>query len=493
MKRDAQQTAKLSKAEYKRLAEALRVKLVNAQYDLKDENTSVIILLAGNDLPGCEEFIDVLQEWVDVRYVDTRAFRLPTEEEQQHPPMWRYWQAMPRNGRIAVFYGAWIMNLVLEVEQKKIAEGELEKRLLRLSGLENLLLHDNRKVLKIWLHASEDDLKKRLKKYRKNPDSELYVGQNFEFIYKLYKRSQPVIEKLHHLLNDEIAWQWVDGSDKRTRNITIAQRILALLESDAKPANASSATKLFRPARQNYLGKVDVNSNIENKVYKEKLKQAQLRLKHTMLAAKNAGVTPILAFEGWDAAGKGGVIRRITQSISAWSYRAVPIAAPTPEEMKYHYLWRFWKHIPRAGKVLIFDRTWYGRVLVERVEGFAKEVEWQRAYEEINDFEAQLVDANCCVLKFWLHIDAEEQMKRFKQREQTEYKKYKITEEDYRNREKWQDYESAVNDMVELTSTKVAPWHLVAANDKRFARIEVMETLIRELEVFIEKAVHSRR
>lgn len=472
---ETQLPEKLSKAEYKRLAEALRVKLVNAQYDLKDTDTSVVVLLAGNDLPGCEEFIDVLQEWVDVRYVDTRAFRLPTENEQQHPPLWRYWQAMPGNGRMAIFYGAWIMNLVLEVSQNKLPEEELEKRLERLSSFEKLLLNDKKKVLKIWLHTSEEYLKKRLKKSKKKPDSELYVGKNFESIYKLYKSSEPIIQKLNTLLKDELPWQWVDGADKRTRNVTIAQRLLGVMENDVK------TTKLvcddYHPAQKNYLAEINLRQSLPYDDYKLLLKQAQLRLKHTMNKARDAGITPILAFEGWDAAGKGGVIRRITQALSAWSYRAIPIAAPTEEELKYHYLWRFWKHIPRAGKILIFDRTWYGRVLVERVEGYASAQEWQRAYTEINDFEGQLTEAKCCVIKFWLHIDADEQLNRFKQREQTHYKKYKITNDDYRNREKWSDYVDAVNDMVQLTSTESAPWFLIPANDKRFARIQVINTI----------------
>jgi polyphosphate kinase 2 (PPK2 family) len=188
-------------------------------------------------------------------------------------------------------------------------------------------------------------------------------------------------------------------------------------------------------------------------------------------------VSSVLVFEGWDAAGKGGVIRRITQAMAVRDYRIVPIAAPTEEERVRHYLWRFWRQLPPAGQMLIYDRSWYGRVLVERVEGFAAEPVWRRAFEEINDFEAQLAEHGLVVQKFWLHIDPDEQLRRFKAREQTAYKKYKITEEDYRNRAKWDVYVSAVNEMVARTSTTHAPWHLVAANDKPSARIQVLKAV----------------
>lgn len=478
----------MTKDEYKRLAESLRIQLVNAQYDLKDADTSVVILLAGNDLAACEEFIDVLQEWVDVRYIDTHAFRLPTEEEVAHPPLWRYWQAMPSNGRTAIFYGAWVMNLLLEIDSGNIAESELETRLNRLNELEALLRDDGKKVLKLWLHSSEDELKKRLKKAKKNPQEELYVGKLHKQIYQVYKRSDALIERLNALLSQDVPWQWVDAGNKRSRNIGLAQRLLGIMQAGVQHKNTEPRTPRqaldFLPAQQDYLGGVDLSLALEYDEYKRLLKQCQHRLKQALSDAYALGVTPIFAFEGWDAAGKGGVIRRITQALSVWEYRVIPIAAPTDEELSHHYLWRFWRHIPRKGKTLIFDRTWYGRVLVERVEGFARDDEWQRAYDEINQFEAQLDEAKCCVVKFWLHIDQDEQLARFCQRELTEYKKYKITDEDYRNREKWPAYYAAVNDMVQHTATEAVPWYVIPANDKRMARVTILQTLCERLEEF---------
>ena len=190
----------------------------------------------------------------------------------------------------------------------------------------------------------------------------------------------------------------------------------------------------------------------------------------------------ILALEGWDAAGKGGAIRRVTHALDARMYRVIPIAAPTDEERAHHYLWRFWRHLPRLGRITIYDRTWYGRVLVERAEGFASEAEWMRAYKEINEFEEQLTEHGIVLVKYWLHISADEQLERFKERETAPWKQYKITPEDYRNREKMNLYEQAASDMIARTSTEFSPWTLVEANDKRYARIKVLRTLCDRLD-----------
>jgi len=228
---------------------------------------------------------------------------------------------------------------------------------------------------------------------------------------------------------------------------------------------------------RDYLAEVDLAKDLERPEYKAELAKYQDRLHKLTRKAEENGISSLLVFEGWDAAGKGGVIRRITQAMAVRNFRIVPFGAPTDEERAHHYLWRFWRHLPQAGRMLIYDRSWYGRVLVERVEGFASEAEWQRAYSEINDFEDLLVEHGIVLLKFWLHIDPQEQLARFKAREQTPYKKYKITDEDYRNREKWEDYAIAINDMVALTSTRQAPWHLVPANSKRYARVDVLKTV----------------
>jgi polyphosphate kinase 2 (PPK2 family) len=239
------------------------------------------------------------------------------------------------------------------------------------------------------------------------------------------------------------------------------------------------ADEVFRDVdtEANVLTAVDLNQSLGQEEYRRQLAKQQARLHRLSIEARNRGISTVLAFEGWDAAGKGGVIRRVTAAMEAGDFRVIPVAAPTEDESKYHYLWRFWRDLPAAGKVVIFDRTWYGRVLVERLEGFAAAAEWQRAYDEINDFESQLVEHGYFVAKFWLHISPEEQLARFKAREETAYKKHKITEEDYRNRERWDDYVTAVDQKILRTTSEGAPWHVIPANSKQFARIATLKAI----------------
>jgi polyphosphate kinase 2 (PPK2 family) len=194
----------------------------------------------------------------------------------------------------------------------------------------------------------------------------------------------------------------------------------------------------------------------------------------------------VWVFEGWDAAGKGGAIRRLTSAIDARDYRVIPVSKPTDEEKSQHYLWRFWRHVPRAGRVTIYDRSWYGRVLVERLEGFCRVDEWRRAYGELNDFEMQLAAHGIIVLKFWLQMSKEEQLRRFRHREETDYKRHKINAEDWRNRRKWREYEIAVGDMLALTQHASAPWHLVAADNKRHARLEILKISCQQIAAALE-------
>ena len=231
---------------------------------------------------------------------------------------------------------------------------------------------------------------------------------------------------------------------------------------------------------------MDLAAEVSKDEYRQRLDRGQARLRQLSVVAREQGVSTVLAFEGWDAAGKGGSIRRLTQAMAARDYRVIPIAAPNAHELAHHYLWRFWRHLPRAGRMLIFDRSWYGRVLVERVEGYAREDEWRRAYEEIVEFEQQLVERGMVLEKFWLHIDAQEQLKRFEAREKTPYKKYKITDDDYRNRGRWDDYAVAIDEMVARTNVAGARWNLVAANDKRHARLTILETVCDALERRLE-------
>ncbi len=226
---------------------------------------------------------------------------------------------------------------------------------------------------------------------------------------------------------------------------------------------------------------MDLSQTLDREDYKLKLANYQSRLQDLAWQAYRQKRSVVAVFEGWDAAGKGSAIRRVTRAIDPRLYRLIQFAAPTDEERAHHYLWRFWRQLQRDGRSTFFDRSWYGRVLVERVEQFATEDEWQRAYSEINQFEQQLVEHGSIVLKFWIHIGKDEQLRRFKARELEAHKRYKITEDDWRNREKWHDYEVAVDQMVSHTSTRHAPWTLISGNDKPYARIQILKTFCKSM------------
>jgi polyphosphate kinase 2 (PPK2 family) len=267
------------------------------------------------------------------------------------------------------------------------------------------------------------------------------------------------------------------GSGRQARRATAGQSASQPATAARTPSSAAGALTI--------LSSLDMSQAVSRKVFATDLEKYQGRLNLLQRKAEQKGVSTILVFEGLDAAGKGGAIRRVTGALDARSYQVIPIAAPTDEERAHHYLWRFWRHLSRAGRLTIFDRSWYGRVLVERVEGFATEREWRRAYSEIDEFEAQLVEHGIVLMKYWVHISQDEQLRRFKEREKARYKRWKLTDEDWRNRAKWADYERAVNDMVERTSTRLAPWTLVEGNDKYFARLKVLKTACRSIRMAI--------
>jgi polyphosphate:AMP phosphotransferase len=303
----------------------------------------------------------------------------------------------------------------------------------------------------------------------------------------MYDKFRRVAERaLRTTSTAEAPWTIVEGEDERYRSITVGKFIREAVErhlavqKNVKRADAPKAKKASEDA-DTLLDTLDLTQALDEERYDAQLEKYQGKLNSLYRKAKAKGRSMILVFEGWDAAGKGGIIRRLTPALDARDYQIIPIAAPSDEERAHHYLWRFWRRLPRAGRVTIFDRSWYGRVLVERVERFAREDEWKRAYSEIVNFEEQLCAHGILLLKFWVHIDKAEQLRRFEARQETSYKHYKITDEDFRNREKWDDYEIAANEMIERTSTEFAPWHLIEANDKKFARIKALKIFVKSL------------
>lgn len=488
---------KLDKAEYKARVPALRTELLMVQEALKDADFPVIILVSGVDGAGKGDTVNLLNEWLDPRYVRTFAFGGMTDEERERPEFWRFWRSLPPKGRIGLYVGSWYSHPIAQRVNGEFNDAELDGHLLRIKTFERELIDDGALIIKFWLHLSRDAQKQRLKRLESDPATAWRVTKQDKQHLKQYDEFRSIAERtLRDTSTGESPWIIVEGSDPRYRGITVGQHILDRIRthlqrnetlcSNPAPISSEVLPVLTRP--ETVLGHLDLSQSLEKKGYKKALAKYQARLHELARTAHQKKLSSVIVLEGWDAGGKGGIIRRIVPALDARNYQIIPIAAPTDEERAHHYLWRFWRHIPRAGQVTIYDRSWYGRVLVERVEGLASHDEWMRAYAEINDFEEQLTEHDTLLLKFWLHIDKEEQLRRFKAREKIAYKQYKITDEDYRNREHWDEYEHAVNDMVERTSTEYAPWTLIEGNDKKFARIKALRTYCERL----EEALSSR-
>ena len=479
---------KLKKAEFKREEPKIRQRLLDLQYKLvKDGSFPVLIVVNGVDGAGKGETVNLLNEWMDPRHIYTRAFGLLSDTERERPEMWRFWQAMPPKGKIGILFGSWYTDPILQRVMGNAKRAEYERRLERIRQFERMLVSEGGLLLKLWFHLSKKAQKKRLEELSSSKKTAWRVGPHEWKQFKAYDKFIDVCEDaVRQTSTGEAPWEVIEGSDAEYRSLTAGRMLEQALETRLKggrPVLSPSAPPPTPPLDgRTLLNSLDYKRTLDRDKYSVKLDKLQARLNLLTRSKKMAGRSLVMVFEGMDAAGKGSTIRRMTQAMDARFYHVVPIAAPTDEERAQPYLWRFWRHIPGHGHAVIFDRSWYGRVLVERVEGFCSEFDWMRAYNEINEFEEQLTEAGAIVCKFWMAITPHEQLRRFKARQQTSYKRFKITDEDWRNRKKWPKYERAVNDMIERTSTDPAPWHVVASDDKLFARIEALERLCERIE-----------
>lgn len=484
---------RIDKTTYNAELPQLREELINAQYDLAQKaEFPVIILIGGVDGAGKGETVNILNAWMDPRHIQTHAMGEQSDEERERPPMWRFWRALPPKGKIGVFFGSWYTAPIVQRVTGKIKDSALDQRIDEINRFETMLTNEGALIIKLWFHLAKDVQRKRLKSLEKDPKTRWRVtGLDWQR-FKLYDKFRKVSEHaLRATSTAEAPWIVIEGTDPRYRSLSAGRILLKALRNrldhpdQPVPANAAP---LRAPIDQlNVFDKLDMTQKLARKKFDDELEKYQGKLNLLTRDDRFHDMSVIALFEGSDAAGKGGAIRRITGALDARHYRIIPVAAPTEEERAQPYLWRFWRHIPRTGGVTIFDRSWYGRVLVERVEKFCSETDWMRAYGELNDFEDQLVRNNTVLVKFWLAITKEEQLRRFKAREKSVFKRFKITEEDWRNRKKWDEYERAVCDMVDRTSTEIAPWTLVEANDKNFARIKILKTLCQHIEAAMKR------
>lgn len=479
----------VDKTQYDADVPALRAALLDAQFDLREASQfAVVILVNGVDAAGKGETVNLLNTWMDPRHIVTSAFDATRHEARERPRMWRFWRMLPPKGSVGILFGNWYEGPIEGRSVKRIKRNRLDQRLDEINRFEAMLADEGVLLIKFWFHLSRDRQKTRLKTLASDPLTRWRVTDTDWQHFKHYRRRHRVAEHvLRHTSTAEAPWIIVDGSDAYYRALLVGRTVLGAMrkrldvEHPWRPRLSAAPIPVMLDARS-VLDTLQLDQPLGKKDYRRALEKLQGRLARLTRRKRFGKRSLVMVFEGMDAAGKGGAIRRLTAALDARQYQVIPVGAPSDEEQAQPYLWRFWRHAPRRGKVVIFDRSWYGRVLVERVEGFCSESDWMRAYGEINDFEDALADAGAVVVKFWLSISLDEQLARFEARAAEPHKRFKITDEDWRNRERWPSYARAVSDMIDRTSTERSPWTLIEADNKRYARIKVLRTVCERLE-----------
>ena len=481
---------KVDKKTYRRVMDEAEEKLGLLQRECKDAGIPVILVFEGMGAAGKGVQINRLIQALDPRGFDVYACDRPTEDEQMRPFLWRYWTKTPAKGRIAVFDRSWYRSVQVDRFDGLTREDKLGDAYQDILSFEKQLCDDGTVIMKFFLYIDKDEQKKRFKKLEGSKETSWRVteedwNRNKDFDRYL-KMNEEMLEKTD---TDYAPWVIIEAVDKDYAALKIVSTVMDRLEYELehrRPEDEKTAQRQESKTRERFkngvLSGIDLSKSLTEEVYKTRLKKLQKRLAELHSELYRLRIPVVIGFEGWDAGGKGGAIKRLTSNLDPRGYSVNPTTAPNDIEKVHHYLWRFWNSVPKAGHIAIFDRTWYGRVMVERIEGFCSEAEWRRAYQEINEMESHMANAGAVVLKFWLHIDKDEQERRFRERQANPAKQWKITDEDWRNREKWDQYEEAVNEMLIRTSTTYAPWIVVEGNDKRYARVKVLQTVVDALE-----------
>ena len=462
----------------------IREKLLGQQQLLRDAKLPVLVLIEGWAAAGKGSLIKELISEIDPRFYNVVSPAVLPESEERYPFLYPYATAIPENGKIMFLDSGWMESTVRKYMKHEITKAEYKRRVRSVNEFERQLRDGGYLVLKIFLHIDKDEQFERLEALTERAETEWRVTSEDLWQHREYKRFLEAYDEFMEKTDGCLPWHILDGG-RRKMAVRDAMGLLA----DMIDEGLNNGRYVGEPFEEEFplidmpaLAEVDLSPAIEEEEYKKELKKLQERLSelHNIIYRKKIPV--ILCYEGWDAAGKGGNIRRVAYPLDPRGFDVQPIASPLPHELNRQYLWRFWTRLPRTGHICIFDRTWYGRVMVERLEGFCSEKDWQRAYNEINEFERQLTDWGAVVIKFWIHIDQETQLARFTERQNTPEKQWKITDEDWRNREKWPQYEVAVDEMLQRTSTKNAPWYIIESNDKKYARIKTLKIIIKALE-----------
>ncbi len=502
MLENADLTKTISKEDYKQKIEPLRKQLSNLQHRVKDEKLPVVILLEGWSAAGKGCVLSDIVLTLDPRNFQSKSTLAPTPDEARKPFLWRHWNSLPPRGIMGIYDRSWYPEVITGWMEQGAGRKSTMRRLGEINTFERQLANDGTLIIKIFLHIGKKQQKQRFDKLAAKKNTAWRVDAHNYARNRRYHEFFKAYDEMLEATNTQSArWHIVCGGDRQGALAEVygilVDSITAALEKKEAADKAFAEQKAAGPAavdetalsggdfsllRMPTLADVPLTDTLADEKYEQELKKCRKRLARLHNEIYQNKIPVIIAYEGWDAAGKGGNIRRLTSGLDPRGYDVVPIASPTPTELSHPFLWRFWAHLPRDGHIAIFDRTWYGRVMVERVEGFARPDEWQRAYREINEFEQELARWGAVVLKFWLQIDKDEQLRRFNARKDDPEKNWKLTDEDWRNREKWDLYEAAINDMLRLTSTAAAPWTIVESQDKKYARIKVMKTVIEAIE-----------
>lgn len=491
----------VDKERYKAVRDEVGARLGVLQRECKAAGIPVIIVFEGMGAAGKGVQINRLIQHLDPRGFSVYASSRPTEDEEMRPFLWRYWIKTPANGRIAVFDRSWYCRVQRDRFDGIIDEGDVAGAFQDILSFEKQLTDGGAVIIKLFLYISREEQKKRFKKLEESREASWRVSESDWKRNEHYDDYLQINEEmLERTDTNEAPWTIIEATDKNYAAMKILTTVTDRLEYELAKRREEAAGKKKSAAsipneryKNGVLSGVDLTKSLTREEYKEKLDKLQKRLEVLHSEIYRLRIPVVIGFEGWDAGGKGGAIKRLTSHLDPRGYQVNPTASPNDIEKVHHYLWRFWNNVPKAGHIAIFDRTWYGRVMVERIEGFCTEADWKRAYQEINEMEAHMANAGAIILKFWLHIDKDEQERRFKERLEDPAKQWKITDEDWRNREKWDQYEEAVNEMLVRTSTTYAPWIVVEGNSKYYARVKVVETVVEAMEEKIKEVKRKKK